>query len=98
MSDSTIDEGGAAAAPEDLDPALVSVLQILYAAARDPAGRPWSLAKISKQAALQMSVLRRVLTQLRSVELADTEIGEDGRGTARLTPAGVQVCAQLFAR
>jgi hypothetical protein len=55
-----------------------------------------SLARISKRAAVQMSVLRRVLTQLADADLARVAMEEDGRGAARLTEEGAAICEQLF--
>jgi len=55
-----------------------------------------SLARISKRAGVQMSVLRRVLTQLADADLARVAMEEDGRGAARLTEEGAAICEQLF--
>jgi hypothetical protein len=55
-----------------------------------------SLARISKRAGVQMSVLRRVLTQLADADLARVAMEEDGRGAARLTEEGGALCEQLF--
>ncbi len=68
----------------------------LWQAARAPGGGALSLARLSKRAAVQMSVLRRVLTQLAEADLAEAEIDESGRGTARLTAEGRALCDQLF--
>lgn len=88
-------------APDDdteagLDPVLAGILGELWQAATDPAARPMSLARLSKRAGVQMSVLRRVLTQLEDAGLAMAQIGEDGRGTAQLTDEGRALCDQLF--
>ena len=55
-----------------------------------------ALARLSKRASVQMSVLRRVLTQLDDAGLVGTAMEEDGRGTARLTEEGQALCDQLF--
>ncbi|CAG2137576.1 hypothetical protein D3C81_1362980 [compost metagenome] len=84
-------------ADEDtLDPVLAGILGALWQAARAPGGGALSLARLSKRAAVQMSVLRRVLTQLAEADLAEAEIDESGRGTARLTAEGRALCDQLF--
>ena len=82
---------GADADEDTLDPVLAGILAALWQAAREPGGGPLSLARLSKRASVQMSVLRRVLTQL-----AEAEIDESGRGTARLTAEGRALCDQLF--
>ncbi|MGO4762305.1 ArsR family transcriptional regulator [Cupriavidus sp. 2KB_3] len=84
-------------ADEDtLDPVLAGILGALWQAAREPGGGALSLARLSKRAAVQMSVLRRVLTQLAEADLAEAEIDESGRGTARLTAEGRALCDELF--
>lgn len=80
----------------DIDPAILTVLQVLYQAGSEGGASPWSLAKIAKRVQLPMSVLRRVLTQLHSAGLADAAIDADGRGHASLTPAGAELAAQAF--
>ncbi|MCY0854597.1 transcriptional regulator [Cupriavidus sp. D39] len=80
----------------DIDPAILAVLVVLCQAGREGGASPWSLAKIAKRAALPMSVLRRVLTQLQSAGLADVAIDEEGRGHASLTQAGAALAAQVF--
>lgn len=81
---------------DDMDPAVAGILQVLWSASQETDGRRWSLARISKRAGVQMSVLRRVLTQLEQLELADAAIDEEGRGTASLTEEGEALCAELF--
>lgn len=79
-----------------LDPVVGAILKTLWDHGLRGADKDLSLARLSKRASVQMSVLRRVLTQLGAAELVDTVIEEDGRGTARLTEEGQAVCAQLF--
>ncbi|MGO4302581.1 hypothetical protein [Cupriavidus sp. RAF12] len=79
-----------------LDPALAGILDVLWREAQMPEGKVLSLARISKRASVQMSVLRRVLTQLADAELVVMTMEEDGRGTASLTPEGEGLCSQLF--
>lgn len=79
-----------------LDPALAGILDVLWREAQMPEGKVLSLARISKRASVQMSVLRRVLTQLAEAELVVMTMEEDGRGTASLTPEGEGLCSQLF--
>lgn len=79
-----------------LDPVLAAILQALWDHARSGPGKDLSLARLSKRAGVQMSVLRRVLTQLAEAELVATVMEEDGRGAARLTEDGEALCGQLF--
>ena len=86
------DEGEAG----ELDPVLGAILQTLWDHSRAGSDKDLSLARISKRASVQMSVLRRVLTQLGAAGLVDTAMEEDGRGSARLTDEGLALCGQLF--
>ncbi|SDO97623.1 hypothetical protein SAMN04488595_103332 [Ralstonia sp. 25mfcol4.1] len=81
---------------DDLDPVVGAILKTLWDHGQSGADKDLSLARLSKRASVQMSVLRRVLTQLGAADLVDTVIEEDGRGTARLTDEGQAVCGQLF--
>ncbi|WP_370459271.1 ArsR family transcriptional regulator [Cupriavidus sp. SW-Y-13] len=89
-------------ADDDLDPVLGAILQTLWDHTRSVAAQPeaaakdLSLARLSKRASVQMSVLRRMLTQLSEADLVVTAMEEDGRGTARLTEEGEALCGQLF--
>jgi predicted transcriptional regulator len=87
---------GADADEDTLDPVLAGILAALWQAAREPGGGPLSLARLSKRASVQMSVLRRVLTQLAEADLAEAEIDESGRGTTQLTAEGRALCDELF--
>lgn len=87
------DEGG-----EDIDPVLVAVLEQLWRAEHESKtrGRAWSLAKLSKQAAVPMSGLRRQLTALADNGLVAVTLAEDGSGTASLSDDGRAFCAEVF--
>lgn len=81
---------------ESIDPVLVAVLEQLWRAGRETPERAWSLAKLSKQAAVPMSGLRRQLTALVDSGLVVMTLAEDGTGTASLSADGRAFCAQVF--
>jgi hypothetical protein len=83
-------------ADEGIDPMLVAVLEQLWRAACEAPGRAWSLAKLSKQAAVPMSGLRRQLTALVDSGLVVMTLAEDGTGTASLSEDGRAFCAEVF--
>jgi predicted transcriptional regulator len=87
--DDTDDDG-------ELDPVVEQLLMLLWEAAREPSGKAWSLAKLSKRADLPMSTLRRYLTQLQSAGVVDVQTDEEGRGLAALTAEGLELCEALF--
>ncbi|WP_321914429.1 MULTISPECIES: ArsR family transcriptional regulator [unclassified Paraburkholderia] len=93
--DADADEAG-------VDPVLIAVLEQLWRAECEKHGQPerpgraWSLAKLSKQAGVPMSGLRRQLTSLVDSGLVVTTQAEDGTGTASLSDEGRAFCAEVF--
>jgi hypothetical protein len=81
---------------EGIDPVLVAVLEQLWRAARETPDRTWSLAKLSKQAGVPMSGLRRQLTTLVDSGLVVMTLAEDGTGTASLSEDGRAFCSEVF--
>lgn len=88
-SDDSNDEGG-------IDPVLVAILEQLWRAHSETPDREWSLAKLSKQAGVPMSGLRRHLTALVDSGLVVTTLSEDGTGRASLSDDGRTFCAEVF--
>lgn len=81
---------------EEVDAALVAMLTQLWRAHEETPATPWSLAKLSKQANVPMSSLRRQLSGLEDGGLVETRINEDGTGSAWLSAEGTTLCAALF--
>jgi hypothetical protein len=81
---------------DDIDPQLASILAQLWRAHCETPRRAWSLAKLSKQAAVPMSSLRRQLAALAGASFVTTVLNEDGTGSAALTDLGAGLCAELF--
>jgi len=70
---------------DDMMAALAALLEALARIEAEWPGKPCSLARLSKQAGLPMSVLRRRLTVLEEAGLVALALDEGGvSGTARL--------------
>ena len=83
--------------PEDaIDPVIERVLTQLWAAAIDPSGKVWSLAKLAKRTQLPQSTLRRYLTSLTEAGIATVTLDEAGLGSSTLTEFGRSICEDLF--
>lgn len=78
--------------------ALVGVLEALWRIDAEWPDKPCTLAKLSKQSARPMSVLRRQLTLLADAGWVEVRLEEGGvAGTVMLTESGRQLGRELFA-
>ena len=80
----------------DIDPAITTVMKLLWLAHQEATGKHWSLAKVAKQSGFAMSTLKRLLTRLSDAGLVETETTESGAGTVCLTNTGISFCDALF--
>ena len=77
--------------------ALIGVLEALWRINAEWPDKPCTLAKLSKQSARPMSVLRRQLTMLVDAGWVTLELEEGGvTGTVLLTESGRQLGRELF--
>lgn len=77
--------------------AVAGVLEVLWRA-RAAEDKPVSLARLAKQSQRPMSVLMRQLTFLAEAGWVEPAARAQGGDAVRLTPSGLQVCAELFGR
>lgn len=85
-------------ASQAIDQALVALLSLLWEARQSSPDKPWSLAKLGKRSAVQMSVLLRQLNALSSAGLVNLVAHDNGTGSAALSAAGHDLCATVFAQ
>ncbi|MET0322709.1 MAG: ArsR family transcriptional regulator [Duganella sp.] len=77
--------------------ALMSVMETLWRMARERPDKPCTLARLSKQAALPMSALRRQLTALVDAGWVVVQPDEGAvTGAVALTSSGTALCGALF--
>lgn len=79
-----------------IDPELLSMLSVLWDAARRTPDKPCSLAKLSKQSGVFMSTLLRHMNTLIGANLAEMTLRDEGGGSAALTQAGYELCLAIF--
>ncbi|NYE60914.1 DNA-binding IclR family transcriptional regulator [Duganella sp. 1224] len=74
---------------------LAGILEALWRAERERPDKPCSLARLSKQTQLPMSVLRRQLTLMADAGLVEVTLDEGGiSGRVALRDAGRQLIAE----
>jgi DNA-binding IclR family transcriptional regulator len=81
---------------QDIDQALLDLLSLLWEARQDTSGKAWSLAKLCKRSGVRMSTLLRQLNALVSAGLVDLVMRDDGTGSAALSAAGHDLCADVL--
>jgi DNA-binding IclR family transcriptional regulator len=82
---------------DEMMAALAGLLQTLWRLTAERPDKPCTLARLSKQAGLPMSALRRRLTALEDAGWIALALDEGGiTGVASLTDAGVQLVRELF--
>ena len=77
--------------------ALAGVIEALWRIGVEWPDKPCTLAKLSKQSQLPMSILRRKLTMLEEAGLIELALDDGGvTGTVQLSAAGLRMAAELF--
>lgn len=83
---------------DDVMAALLGVMETVWRIGQDRPGKPCSLARLARQAATPMSVLRRQLLALVDAGWVVLQLDEGGvTGTVALTAAGAALCSELSA-
>jgi DNA-binding IclR family transcriptional regulator len=83
---------------EQVIAALIGVMETLWRIEGERPDKTCTLARLSKQAGLPMSVLRRQLTALVDAGWVVLQLDEGSvTGTVTTTAAGAQLCRELFA-
>ena len=76
---------------------LIGLLEALWRISAERPDKPCSLAKLSKQTQLPMSVLRRQLTMLVEAGWVVLQVDEGSvGGTVELSASGLQLLRELF--
>ncbi|WP_020071416.1 helix-turn-helix domain-containing protein [Paraburkholderia caledonica] len=82
---------------DEFDVETILVLEQLWRTAAERADKPCSIGRLSKQAALPMSTLRRTLTHMKSADLVEVSADSNGREFVSLTGNGSELCEALSA-